>query len=375
MRWDEDSPISMQFEKGEETVRSRHGRFVGGRADGVEIVRLETSSIAVEVLPTRGMGIHRIESGGVRFGWRSPVKGPVHPSLVPISEPSGLGWLSGFDELLVRCGLESNGAPEHDDNGQLKFPLHGRIANTPADALEIETNEASGRLDLIGHVDEARLFFTNFRLRSRVRVHAGSGVVEVLDEVTNEGSTSATMQMLYHINIGLPVLDEGSELKLPIAELAPKDRLSASEIDAWNRFAAPQPGYQERVYFASLQADESGMTRALLKNSKSDTGLSVAFGTKTLPRFVIWKSTAGREDGYVTGLEPATNFPNTRGYEESQGRVVSLEPEETVSFRVKLEPHTDAESVAGAEKLVDDLIDEAKAVIHRDPKPGWTPGT
>ena len=47
---------------------------------------------------------------------------PVHPAFVPIAEPSGVGWLSGFDELMCRCGLESNGAPDFDERGQLAFP-------------------------------------------------------------------------------------------------------------------------------------------------------------------------------------------------------------------------------------------------------------
>ena len=51
---------------------------------------------------------------------------------VPLTEPSGLGWLSGFDELMVRCGLESNGAPDFDDSGQM-LP-GGEDANWTLDA-------------------------------------------------------------------------------------------------------------------------------------------------------------------------------------------------------------------------------------------------
>ncbi|MEO1618960.1 MAG: aldose 1-epimerase family protein [Planctomycetota bacterium] len=374
VRWDEDSPLAIEFTTGEEAVRCRHGRFQGGRADGVEIVRVENSKMAVDVLPTRGMGIWRIESGGISYGWQSPVDGPVHPSLVPVSEPSGLGWLSGFDELLVRCGLQSNGAPEHDDHGRLLHPLHGRIANTPADGLEIEVNEASGRLDLIGNVRESRLFFGNLRLRSRLRIHAGSGLVEVLDDVTNEGSTATTVQMLYHVNVGLPCLDDGSELLAAVEELAPKDKLSADEIEQWSRYGGPEPGYNERVYFATLRSDEDHFTKTLLRNASSEHGLAVSYNTKTLPRFVLWKNTGGLEDAYVTGLEPATNYPNVRSFEESQDRVVRLEPEETLSFRVNLQPLCSAEHVAEVTEEIKKLSSDSSAKIHTSPKPGWTPG-
>jgi hypothetical protein len=297
----------------------------------------------------------------------------VHPSLVPIHDPSGLGWLEGFDELLVRCGLESNGAPEHDENGRLLHPLHGRIANLPADGLEIEYDEVSGRLELVGEIRESRLFFSNFRLRSRIRVHAGHAEVEVLDDVTNERSTPATMQLLYHINIGPPILEADSTLVAPIRELAPKDELSAGEIDQWDRYDKPQSGYTERVYFADLASDDANLTSVLLRNAAGDQGVGVTFGTKTLPHLVVWKNTADTADGYVTGLEPATNFPNPRSYEASQGRVVELGPEETASFRVTLLPLSDAESVAAMEERIRKITGDQATTIHRQPKSGWSP--
>ncbi len=78
------------------------------------------------------MGLWKANLDGLDCSWRSPVEGPIHPQFVPLAEPNGLGWLDGFDELLVRCGLQSFGAPDFNDKGQLKYPLHGRIGNQPA---------------------------------------------------------------------------------------------------------------------------------------------------------------------------------------------------------------------------------------------------
>lgn len=372
--WDEHSPLSVSFESGRASIETLHGRFVGGRADGVEIVRINTGAAVIHVLPTRGMAIWNIESESIRYGWDSPVGGPVHPSLVPVFDPNGLGWLEGFDELVTRCGLESNGAPEHDDQGRLVYPLHGRIGNVPADGLQIEYDEVSGRLELIGDFRESRLFFTNFRLRSRLRVHAGRATVEILDDVTNEGSRPTSMQLLYHINVGVPVLENGSKLIAAIEELAPKDSLSAGEIDGWNDYGAPESGYTERVYFAKLRSDESNLTTAMLQNADASQALAVTFGTKTLPRFIVWKNTADRADGYVTGLEPATNYPNTRSFEASHKRVIEVQPEETVCFRVTLDPLTDAERVAEVRQRIEKIAGDLPPSIHSTPRPGWSPG-
>ena len=108
-----------------------------GLSEGVTSVEINNGKLTLVVLPTRGMGIQRVVPAGdpelKTIGWQSPVRGPVHPAFVNLGEPSGLGWLDGFDEFFVRCGLESNGAPDFDPKtGRLLYPLHGRIANRPA---------------------------------------------------------------------------------------------------------------------------------------------------------------------------------------------------------------------------------------------------
>ncbi len=162
IEWDASSPLHLTIETRVGELTIRRGVFRGGVSEGVEIIRLANPRMHVDVLPSRGMSIWRMQAGGVRYQWQSPVVGPVHPNYVDLSEPSGLGWLSGFDELVVRCGLESNGAPQHDETGRLVYPLHGHIANTPADAISVEFDEASGRVELVAETIEARLVFQTF---------------------------------------------------------------------------------------------------------------------------------------------------------------------------------------------------------------------
>src|SRR6202008_2548122 len=101
----------------------------GGRREGVQVAEVNNGRLRLALLPQRGMGIWKAWVDGVEFGWQSPVQGPVHPAFVPLEDASGLGWLEGFDELLCRCGLQSNGAPDFDAHGSVLHPLHGRIAN------------------------------------------------------------------------------------------------------------------------------------------------------------------------------------------------------------------------------------------------------
>ncbi|MBN1590835.1 MAG: DUF4432 family protein, partial [Pirellulales bacterium] len=121
-------------------------RLSGGLRDGVDVVEVDNGTFRFVVIPTRGMGIWRATLGPLQLGWQSPVKGPVHPSLVNLQSPDGLGWLTGFDELLARTGLESNGSPVFDENGTLLYGLHGKIQNTPAHKVEVSIEDGSGEI-------------------------------------------------------------------------------------------------------------------------------------------------------------------------------------------------------------------------------------
>jgi len=372
VRWLTDSPVAGEYPTALGTIVVHHGEMLSGKSAGVEVCVIDTGTAQVVVLPSRGMAVWQIRTGDIDFGWRSPVDGPVNPSLVPIHDPDGLGWLEGFDELVVRCGLESNGAPEKDEAGFLRYPLHGRIGNLPATSLGVEVNVASGQLAIVGDCVESKLFFKRLRLRSRVAVTAQSAAVHLIDEVTNELSSPATAQMLYHINIGAPILGEAAAVVAPIARLAPKNELSAGEIDQWNRMPGPQSGYAERVYFAQLSADDDGKTAAMLRSADGATGLGVSFDISTLPYFILWKNTAAEADGYVVGLEPATNFPNARSQETAKDRVVRLQPGQSVKFHVTLHPLVTESEVAEFQSRIDALAERVEPEVLREADPNWS---
>ncbi|MGN6136173.1 MAG: DUF4432 family protein [Aureliella sp.] len=169
----------------------------GGRRSGVEMILVDTGRVRAAVLPTRGMSLWRANIDGLDLGWRSPVDGPVHPQWVPLSEPSGLGWLDGFDELLVRCGLRSFGAPDFDaESGRLLFPLHGRIGNLPADNLELEIDAPHSLLHVRGHVAESRFLQVNLHLEAGYTFAIGSPTIEIHDRVRNGSDQPADAQLL-----------------------------------------------------------------------------------------------------------------------------------------------------------------------------------
>jgi galactose mutarotase-like enzyme len=326
----------------------------------------------LSLLPTRGMGIHRVHCGDIELAWRSPASGPIHPKFVNPHEASGIGWLAGFDEWLCRCGLESNGAPEWDATGRLQYPLHGRIANLPARRVEVTVDGQSGDIAATGVVDEARLFGRKLRLTSSVRLRSGEPVLHITDEVQNLSSEPTDFELLYHINFGLPLLCPGASLVAPVVQLVPRDPHSATDVPHWNVYGPAQPGLAEFVHYFKLASKPDGRTAVLLRID-AHRGAALRFNVNQLPCFTLWKCQQPAADGYVTGLEPGTNYPNARSYEERQERTAKLAAGAARVFDLSVEVLTTADRVAAVEQEIRGIAGDAPPRIFDRPQPGWSP--
>ncbi len=348
-------------------------RLCGGRRDGVQVVQLNNGCCHLVVLASRGLGIWRGQCGPVQLGWQSPVTdGPVHPQWVPVWEPSGIGWLEGFDEWLVRCGMASMGAPGFDAQGRLQWPLHGRVANLPAHYLELQVDSAG--LTLRGSVREGRLFGGHLELQSTLHLPWNAAEFQIADRVQNRSAQAASMEMLYHLNFGLPWLAPGAQVHVAYQEMAPRDARAAEGLGQWNTIGPPEPGFAEQVYFFRPLADAEGWAQAVLAHPQGDSAVSVRFQTSGLPWFVLWKNQQPSQDGYVVGLEPATAFPNVRDFEQQQGRLVELAPEQSHAMNLHVQIHATAKQVQQAVEHVQTLQRQTPGTVHPQPLAGWSPG-
>lgn len=353
-------------------------RMTGGLSDGVDVVTVNNGRLSLQLLPTRGMGIWKGEVDGVPLGWNSPVERPVNPAFVDQMRRGGLGWLDGFNELFVRCGLGWHGAPGTDtivdESGNVIseqfLPLHGRIANLPAHRVHATVD--SERIQVTGVVDEGCLFGGRLRLEATLTTLVDSSEFEVVDVVTNLGGKPTEVEMLYHCNIGEPFLGEGSVCHTAASEVAPRNERAVEGLSMWNLFQGPTPGYSEQVYFTRAAADAAGEGIALLCDAESEKAFVVRFDVSTLPWFVLWKNTQATADGYVAGLEPGSSFPNPHGVERKGGRVINLGPGESVRFRLRIEVATDKTRVR---KLLDEVTALQVAtprIVHDTLNPAWS---
>jgi hypothetical protein len=354
----------------------------GGRRDGVDLVRLDNGAFSVDVVPTRGMGLHRGHYKGIRIGWTSAVTdGPVNPKFVNLMAWGGLGWLEGYDEMLVRCGLENIGSPYQETASSpdgtkrdVLYGLHGRIGNIPAHYVAVHHDEKSGSIAVEGHVDESKPFAPQVGLRTTIRTAPGSNALTVRDEYVNLRESPSEMQVLYHWNFGTPILEEGARVVVPIKTVLPRDKRAQEGMDHFDTYIAPRAGYAEQVYFFELHGDgKDGRTVALLRNRAGDKGVALRYSLAALPAFTVWKNTAGLKEGYVTGLEPSTSYPNARPFEAARKRILTIPPGGSHVVETTLEVLDTADGVKAVETEVRALQAKGSPTVHAGPVEPFAP--
>jgi hypothetical protein len=359
-------------------------RLRGGRRDGVDLIVVDNGALRFSIVPTRGMGLWKGWYDGNRLGWDSPVTdGPVHPSLVNLAAAGGLGWLDGFDELLARCGLENNGAPfevktvkPDGTESNLTFGLHGKIANIPASYVAVHIGtEPPHEIVVEGHVDESRMFGPQVRMVTKITTVPGSNTLVVRDEFVNLKEQPMEIQILYHWNFGPPFLGPGSRFVAPSKSVTPRDARAQQGIRDHDLYGGPEPGSTEQVYFHELHEGLAGdrRTLAMLRNQKGDKGVVLRFHKDQLPAFTLWKNTGGLRDGYVTGLEPGTNYPNARPFEKAHNRVVALPVDGRYVAETTLEVLTSAEAVVAVEAEIKALQSQGPAGVNSKPTGPFAP--
>ena len=189
----------------------------GGRQEGCEEIEVDNGLLSFTILPTRGMSIGRVGAGkALPLGWKSPVREVVHPKHVDLQDFNGLGWLSGFNEWLVRCGVAFAGHPGKD--GEQLLTLHGRVGNIPASEVTVEVDAHHPHtIRVRGRVDEAMFKFADWELWTEVATEPGSDKLRVHDILVNRSSYEREYQLIYHTNFGPPILEEGGTFEAPCA--------------------------------------------------------------------------------------------------------------------------------------------------------------
>lgn len=304
-------------------------RLVGGKGDGIRLLEVKNGQgLEFTVSADRGADISRLSWRGINMGYFAPC-GYVAPSFY---DDKGTGFLKSFTAgFLTTCGLAAVGSPCTDAGEEL--PLHGSINHTPAEHIYWESDENEIRVHAV--VRDETLFSHKLVLHRLIRCSLNSPGIEVEDTVENAGDQEYPAMILYHMNMGYPLLSETAEIKIPSVNVIPRNEHAAEDLDQWNRMIPPQAGFEEQCYFHEFSGESGkGEAYAAIYNPAIGLGLKIGFDPENLPFFTEWKMMGIRD--YVLGLEPGNCHPDGRDKMREQGKLTVLQPGEKVTYRVKI---------------------------------------
>ena len=319
--------------------------FNDGPARGMRAFDVRNGKgLEMTLVADRGLDIPVLRYKGVNVSFASKV-GLRAPSLY--TEDAGRGFLKQFYAgMLTTCGITYAGAACEDGGRQLG--LHGNYDNTPAAKVAFETvyegDEAILRLR--GEVREACVFEENMLLTREVRVRTEKNAYQVIDRVENQGFEPTPMMIIYHINFGYPLLDEGARVYLNATRVEPRTQFAREGIALYDRMEAPEVGRDEQCYFHT-GFPEQGF--AMLHNEKLGMAAAMRFNGKALPLMCEWKCMRAGE--YVLGLEPTTSGALSRVDARKNGLLVTLEPGQVYECGFEMELTDDPALIERYKKL------------------------
>ena len=339
----------------------------GGRQEGSKIITISSKNgLTITLSPTRGRNLLHVEGFGSRMGGDSPVKEVVNPAFINLESRNGLGWLEGFNEMMVRCGYEWTGHPVTAD-GQI-YTLHGKAGNTPASQVEVEVADAAPHeIRIRGLIKESTFKKADLQTMTELSYVPGSNSFSLHDVLTNHADYPHDYQIIYHSNFSTPILEEGARFLAPMTAISPFNDYAKAGLKTWQTYAGPTKGFDEMVFNIRPISSGDHKTLAAIVNKAGDKGAAIEFDTRQLPVLTLWKNTDTLKQGYVTGIEPGTSYAYPVTIEREQKRVKQLQPGESTRFDLTYTLLHDSKQVADVEKKISDLQGDKQVELNETP--------
>lgn len=347
------------------------GRIGGVRlvvyGDGLErgVRALEFDSgggLRFSVLVDRAMDISEVSLAGRPLGWHSPA-GVCHPAYHDPEGEDGLAWVRTFTGFLATCGLDHTLGPEVVSGENFNYPsksevhqnLHGRIANLPARLTGY--GESWDGDDCIlwaeGVVVQAAVFGEVLHLYRRIETDLGGCEIRISDRVVNAGFVETPHMLLYHVNLGFPLIDEGTRYVAPVRRVlwaTHKEEGLESQGVGYRTCPKPIFGFAEQVWEHEMAADPGGRVPIAVINDRLGLGLVVEVSQDQLPCAFVWQNfQAGH---YVLGVEPSTHHVLGNLSARERGEMIWLSAGEERSYDIRFNALDCAQAIADVEQRI-----------------------
>ena len=290
-----------------------------GKGDGMHFLYVRNGlGLEAWISLDRCADLSRVTFKGDNFAFMSP-SGNVAPAYYNVD---GTAFLESFNAgFCTTCGFSNVGGPS-EENGVI-YPMHGTASNIPAILTRMEDDKNG--LTVEAYVRDAVLFGKKLLFKRKYYFSYSENTIKLEDTVINEADFDTPFMILYHCNMGYPLLSENSKVKIPNDSFRARDDEAAKYIDSALEMEVPQDQFAERCYYYDISV-KNGTANVGIYNKDIGKGVVMAYDKTTLPCFTEWKM-MGKTD-YVLGLEPGNCNPDGRATLRKEGKLRILKPDE-----------------------------------------------
>ncbi len=283
----------------------RRYTLIDGKENGLKVIELDNGVLRVLLNESKGLDVMQVFHNGMNISF-------VSKNGFSMRETSFDTRFEGG--MLYTCGLDSIGARDG-------FEVHGSYHNIPARVISvIETEKA---LEVTAEVEFTALFLQNLVFRRKVTLPIDGQRLIVNDELINNGTRKENYCILYHANLGYPMLDEGVKIVADLESVVPRTPYAEKKMANYNVFEAPIDNEEETCYFLKTKTD---VIKVL--NQKLGKCFTLKYSKDTLPCLIQWNSPASHD--YALGIEPATCFL------DDKFKYKSIAPNQTIKFSIEI---------------------------------------
>ena len=286
----------------EQLCMAQRVQVTDGRGNGARQIYVANGKLNLILSESNALDILRLWHEGTNIGFVTKNGLYTAPADFLGSFPAG---------MLYTCGLDAIGGVDG-------HPIHGRLHSIPAEIKELKADADGVRI--VGEIRDTSLFGQNLVLTRTFSTAAGSCEVHIDDRLENLAFRDEKYCLLYHVNVGYPIVDAGAKIAGNFVESKPRTPWAEHEMATMLDVEPPADNMEETCYF-HLTADG--------KMSIENRALGKRFTVESdLKRFVQWKSRASGD--YVIGLEPCTSWL------DGELEYSTLKPGESVSHSLVL---------------------------------------
>ena len=309
--------------------------------DGVErgsrVIEMRSGGgLDFDVTIDRSGDIGRLTLDGQVLSWHSQA-GLPSPWMMDREGDNGQGFLRGYGGFLNTCGLDHIRQPEHDvidyanqdSLASVHYPLHGKGTFQPTVIRgyglvdDVEEPYVFCETEFV----QGMAFVSALRLRRRIELPVGSQTLFIRDTVKNIGNNPAGHMLLYHFNLGFPLVAPDTKVDF------------GNDKCVWcSEEHDPNEGFPEPIEYASNKisvfkhaSEEACMT---VTSPLAGLALQLTYPSSQLSHCQLLRMTA--PGIYGVGLEPCTAGSRTRKLAREAGEIINLQPEEERQYDIRL---------------------------------------